>query len=1094
MIHQKYFPGSTVSSYLSPDEHAWDQVIYQSGKPATDAEQQLNQDVRAYVQGLLSQRTTPSGWLRSSNPNYDGRNDFTFPAVTDPAFTANAFFMRSMMALVANIPVQVVYSNTTSNTNLIQLDDPPDYGGAPPDVKRTDFVFLEVWRAQVTWSPHATGTVLVDPALPAPGDTIVIAGLPLTAVAGAPGVDQFQIGANEITTAANIASAINNVANSFDTIVSADSNSTDTVTIRAVAAGAAGNAITLSCTGTALTPSGATLTGGVDTSNKPTQSTLYVYGNTQAPSGVNLPDDIADPVIDAETTQRVQIQYRIRVTGQAEAVNFKTEADGYSNANVLAQGAQVAPVAGYPFVPADGVTVSGNSSAVDYGTLDSGLWIAGDGSSGAATDLGTVDGFVYSIPIGFVFRRNDAYQGGAGAGFDPLNNTNGALTATHALFVNPIVGTIPANTSDRPDGYFCDAIVSDDLLDLRKSVSLSGFDWKSELVSQVQALLDGGNQTWAIDASDKNVLGAGSGDVSTRFLVCNQIGRSMADGGNPPISGDTNRGDTIRSFDHVARRFGSQPIVEKVVFEVYPTYTAITYPGRYVIQANVGYNGWAVGDEIHIDLSTLNATTLGDWDPATATVVGGVVSGYYPANTTITNVLRVTHDDGDYNVAVSQNVEMQTVTGLGTDHVVVTLDANDTSATGGQNVAAYRMVGDGGTDDGSPRRIFVELEVTYPLGVGLTDTPDGDSSITPDTTVYPSGPILENDTTQRPTDWEGLLAPAYRDGFREVKVEYVANLPGSGVSSGTPITDSIVSSSDYTLYFPRRVYGSGAMVVGVTDSVAAQPHNLDITATEYGSSSRLVTLNTSGPGPSNLPLSGAGHTLCAISYFAQDAVPNYGAPGGGYQVGVYFRSKVKPTLGVMSGALTTLPDPLVVQPLVMAENLWTGQVSKGSVDASYPFVNPLDNIPVNDNSTSTYPGEWYFTCTGDISINSFDATTGMLNLHGLVPAINTSEMSFNTTAKDIEFRSFYSLADTNAYRPTMMAEGLSGVARHKVFFPFLAKATEDTVLFRKNEVLLLVVSRWAELDANNTVIFTDTDNRACVGVYRTRNNLIMIED
>lgn len=1087
-IRNRYFPGSTVSRYLPPGEHAWLGVVYQSGRPILDAEQQLSQDVIDNIQGVLTQLTVPSGWA-SSPRRRNSFDDFSFLAPTDPGFTTNAFFMSPTTAIVAGYPVNVVYTDTTTDgLNLIQLDAPPTLGGAAPDVKRTDFVFLEVWFALVSFSPHATATVLVDPALPAPLDTLVIGGVTLTAVAGPPAVDEFQIGANEITTAANIASAINDPGNSFTALVTADSGGTDTVTLRAVVAGAAGNAITLVETGTAMTISGANLAGGVDEPNKPTQSTIYRNGNVLAPSGVNLADDLADPVIDTETTKRVQLQYRIRVTGQAEAVNFKTEADGYSNANILAQGAQVAPVATYPFVPADNTTVSGSTDATAYGLVDSGLWIAGDGSSGSATALGTVDGFVYSIPIAFVFRRNNAYGGGAGIGFDPLANTNGALPSTHGIFANPAVGVVGANLSDRPDGYFADAIVADDVLDLRKHVSPTGVDLQAELQYQMQSLLDGGNATWAIDAADKNTLGAGSGDVSTRFLVCNQVGRGQTSGGNPPFSGDTTRGDTIRSFDHAARRFGSQPIVERLLLEVYPTYTIISNPGRYVVPANGGYNGWAEGDVIHLDLSTLNASTLDDWDPATLTYAG-TVTNFAPPGTVITNIVKVWHDDGDWNAPVSQEAQLQTVTGLGTDYVMITVDANDTVATGGLNAAPYRMVGDSGTDDGSPRRIFIDLEVTYPLGVGLTDTPDGDDSITPDASVYVNGPLLENDTTQRPGDWEAILAPTYRDGYREVKVEYVANQPGSGVGSGTPISDSVVSGSDVLVRFPRRVYGSGAHVVGITDAQDTLVRAVDVSASEYGSSSRAITVNAAGP---NGPLSGAGHTLCNVTYFAQSAVPNYGAAGGGYQVGVYYRTKVKPTVGVMSGVLSTLPNTLTVEPLVMAENVWTGQTGKGSVDVTFPFVNPLDNVPVNDNSTSTYPGEWYFAATADISISSFNATTGLLNLHSLVPAIGTTEFSFTSKAKDVEFRAFYGVADPLAYRPTVMAEGLSGVARHKVFFPFLARATEDTTLYRKGEVLLVVISRWAELDAENTVRFTDVDNRTCAGIYRTRNLLIMV--
>ena len=81
----------------------------------------------------------------------------------------------------------------------------------------------------------------------------------------------------------------------------------------------------------------------------------------------------------------------------------------------------------------------------------------------------------------------------------------------------------------------------------------------------MQSLLDGNFKSWAIDATSKNTLGGSSGDVSTQFLVCNEIGREEPEG-VAPFSGDTNRGTTERSFDHLARRFGDQPVVERVVF------------------------------------------------------------------------------------------------------------------------------------------------------------------------------------------------------------------------------------------------------------------------------------------------------------------------------------------------------------------------------------------------------------------------------------------------------------------------------------------------------------------------------------------------
>jgi len=50
------------------------------------------------------------------------------------------------------------------------------------------------------------------------------------------------------------------------------------------------------------------------TQNKPNAQTIWKYGNVEF-GGTNIVDDIEDPTIGFETTERVQLQYRIRVVG-----------------------------------------------------------------------------------------------------------------------------------------------------------------------------------------------------------------------------------------------------------------------------------------------------------------------------------------------------------------------------------------------------------------------------------------------------------------------------------------------------------------------------------------------------------------------------------------------------------------------------------------------------------------------------------------------------------------------------------------------------------------------------------------------------------
>jgi len=149
-IHNKYFPGSTVSRYLSPDERSWDEAVYQSGKPVLDAELNLSQEVNRTLRQIVQQRVNPSGWLRGPVPNR-AFDDFGFPGASDP----DAFTMAARSAVVAGMPITVEYTDTiTAGSNLIQLD-PANLPTTSPGVKRTDFVFLEVFRALVSWSPHA---------------------------------------------------------------------------------------------------------------------------------------------------------------------------------------------------------------------------------------------------------------------------------------------------------------------------------------------------------------------------------------------------------------------------------------------------------------------------------------------------------------------------------------------------------------------------------------------------------------------------------------------------------------------------------------------------------------------------------------------------------------------------------------------------------------------------------------------------------------------------------------------------------------------------------------------------------------------------
>lgn len=139
------------------------------------------------------------------------------------------------------------------------------------------------------------------------------------------------------------------------------------------------------------------------TTNKPAASALYRYGNVEGGMGY-ITDDLKDPNLNFEVTRRVQRQYRIRVV--SGMIGLTTYPDGFDPTLVKAQGAS-STVTNYTFT----------NMGSELG--DPGLWRAGDGTANA---LGTVDGYVYAVPICAVFRRNSVAWDG-----DPGQNLNGAF-------------------------------------------------------------------------------------------------------------------------------------------------------------------------------------------------------------------------------------------------------------------------------------------------------------------------------------------------------------------------------------------------------------------------------------------------------------------------------------------------------------------------------------------------------------------------------------------------------------------------------------------------------------------------------------------
>ena len=165
------------------------------------------------------------------------------------------------------------------------------------------------------------------------------------------------------------------------------------------------------------------------TKNKPSADKLWTFGNVMY-GGTNITDDLQDPTIGFETTERVQVQYRIRVFGQGSGlgagVSLDIYPDGIDDPNVLGQGAATAPVAGVIF----------SNMREELG--DPSLWRSGDGDPN--NGLGTVDGYSYAIPICALFRRNSSPFVAINLSGNPNQNGSFERNPSAKTLPNPLDG------------------------------------------------------------------------------------------------------------------------------------------------------------------------------------------------------------------------------------------------------------------------------------------------------------------------------------------------------------------------------------------------------------------------------------------------------------------------------------------------------------------------------------------------------------------------------------------------------------------------------------------------------------------------------
>jgi hypothetical protein len=219
---------------------------------------------------------------------------------------------------------------------------------------------------------------------------------------------------------------------------------------------------------------------------------LYPLGNTHITP--YLDNEIEWDAVGAETTKRVQIQYRVRVKSLSTDLN--THSVGFNDATVR-------PIGGR-------TDIDPYRQFQSAGSNDISLWIAGDGSDAAKNELNTVDGYVYALPMFMVNRRDPN-------AFSRYNLNGSAITKQNSL---------NGSSKDRPDGYLRDVVYREDIIDLRNKLVSSSQDLEDIMETSIRKLIKGQlNTSINKGYGDGNVrVGSASrGSIITKFEQINSL-------------------------------------------------------------------------------------------------------------------------------------------------------------------------------------------------------------------------------------------------------------------------------------------------------------------------------------------------------------------------------------------------------------------------------------------------------------------------------------------------------------------------------------------------------------------------------------------
>lgn len=839
--------------------------------------------------------------------------------------------------------------------------------------------------------------------------------------------------------------------------------------------------------------------------NKSSAAGIFRYGNVKAPVATDLTDDLVDPSYAVESNARVQIQYRLRII---PGINISSYIDGIDDPLVVANS-----VSDFSGPGVDGAPTTYNYLSFDD---DKGLWVAGTGDLTSATALGTVDGFMFAVPVCAVMRRNSAP-------FNRISNMNGAALIASGL-------------SDRPDGLFSDSIVETDVVDLRRGCS-SNFE--ELLEKSFQQVLDNSMTTHGEVSSQ--------GTVGTSYLYRENVGNSEHSG-NP---------------DGIRRYFSDRPITDTIVARIDIGRTPVSTATFSLSSLTLSWDTTPINvlTRAPVGTSIIRLVSLRIYAPGSGYTSDNMLDPTSPVH--ITSILYdIGTGPGIDEVIINWNISQSNVS----LYAELAIEYPVNSGVRRNIVEAYQLwtaaspplpswvdtTGWVSTSDVSRSLLPPDPVTLYDGAQWWADLGHREVAIrhrTPESLSDPRAPTFSAIAVAPSVSTVYELTGTDISQFVDTTVNftlYVRDNPGAGfvqidVTSG-PLTDKNQIAFDLNNGF---VFWSLNLIATVVPGVIPGDYHIRITSSVgyVGIGSVVGDLSTL-----NLVLGfNADGEVSGVSYvliperltgdFIQIS-DGFGDPyiTDNYTFNTAFtRVEISPVpIGAMiniiyvayrapypltsstnsynffyrSAAMQSLLPPagsqtLNLTPRALGKMMNIIASGPGSADDCFPFISPGAQIPVGSTPIPDYP-EARLDAPADVYLLNFDINTGFITLAVSVPyAPNPGDVTLYRGALDdvidAEGRHFWPKSRDpllpSKYSPVVYSQELSFGRRHKVAYPAIMELKEDFInlpggIGRKGTLVLVVFSAWIEYDVNNKITLTTDASDSAAGIFRIRGNMM----